>query len=871
MGLTVCKRFCGRCPCCQKTEGMNMWHTPPSPHTAQEMEGNQKKETSPKLGIETTNEGEITTNPPALRTVSNVHVGGEETPGVGEKVLPYGERAGRRGHEEPIDTQYEKRLQGTENYYFIQTFNIREEAGAPYKSDRGTLSTSPKGESLETDSREETGAPYKSDRGTLSTSPKGESLETDSREETGAPYKSDRGTLSTSPKGESLETDSREETGAPCKSDRGTLSTSPKGESLETDSREETGAPYKSDRGTLSTSPKGESLETDSREETGAPYKSDRGTLSTSPKGESLETDSREETGAPYKSDRGTLSTSPKGESLETDSREETGAPYKSDRGTLSTSPKGESLETDSREETGAPDKSQENVLNSSSNGLQPLDHVDHVDHLLPPGNSQGQLTLGYNTQVDLSPPDSGLPRNDPKERRNGMSRAAKVSKYYYKPRSMEDLEVQKGEELEVIDTCGDWIIARKTTSNGGTRTGYIPKTFLADAGSVDAEDWYFGPLKRMDAKRFLLQKQNQTGSFLVWRNEEVDSYYLSVRVDMVVRHYKIHQSPISFYLVERASFQTIASLVLYYQHHCDGLCAQLEMPCVKLDLPSTASLCYTTVDHLEIHPNSINKMKQLGRGSFGLVWLATWNGTTEVAIKELQVSAESLQSSLYGEAETMWKLSHERLLKLYAVCLQTKPVFIVTEYMINGTLRRYLRGHGAARDLELHQLMDFAVQISQGMDYMEKKGCVHRDLRAENILLSAMMSCKIGDFGLARFMDSSSIQISADAKIPIKWMAPEVFQTQKYSSKSDVWSFGILLVEIMTYGHLPFPDKSNGQYVQEILAKRPLPTPNCPNEVSNIMKMCWRQQPSLRPSFSELESYLMELLTPILTEETVE
>ncbi|XP_053316508.1 tyrosine-protein kinase SRK3-like [Spea bombifrons] len=474
----------------------------------------------------------------------------------------------------------------------------------------------------------------------------------------------------------------------------------------------------------------------------------------------------------------------------------------------------------------------------------------------------------------------SEVPRDLKDERNEGRSSASRrpsepkrfsqVSIYPYRARSPEDLTVEKGELLLVIDRRGDWLIAKKLTQNG--EAGYIHRSYLADVGSLEAEDWYFGPLKRMDAKRYLLQNENQTGSFLVWKNEDLDCYYLSVRVDAVVRHYRIRQNSVSFYLVERASFRTLSRLVEYYSVASDGLCARLENPCVKLDLPSLTTLSHTTVDNLEIPPTAVTKISQLGRGSTGCVWLGLWNETTKVAIKEFKVTPELLQRSLYGEAETMWKLNHRRLLKLYAVCLQSKPVFIVMEYMKNGTLRTFLRAHQKERDLDLHQLIDFAVQIAEGMKYMEQQGCVHRDLRTENVLLSAMMSCKIGDFGLARFMDSSYITMSADSKIPIKWMAPEVFHMSKYSSKSDVWSFGVLLVEIMTYGKIPFPDKTNLDYVQIITSgKSPPPPEDCPEDIANLMKTCWIQELALRPSFSKIESYVMDLLKPSFGEDTME
>ncbi|XP_040203965.1 tyrosine-protein kinase SRK3-like [Rana temporaria] len=464
------------------------------------------------------------------------------------------------------------------------------------------------------------------------------------------------------------------------------------------------------------------------------------------------------------------------------------------------------------------------------------------------------------------------VPGKGQAERLVRFSRNTKVSTYSYKPRSTEDLEVRKGEALEVLEEQGTWILARTLKDNGEVKTGYIPRTFLANAGSLEAEDWYFDLGTKMDAKRYLMQEQNGTGSFLVWKKKDEDYYYLSVREGSEVRNYRIQEFNDSYYLGQRVSFPTIKDLVQYYHEKQDGLCTKLDKPCVKLDLPPVDSISYTMVDQLEIDPTSIEKVQKLGRGQFGMVWLGLWNGTTEVAIKELQVTAESLQKSLQEEAKTMWRLNHERLLKLYAVCLKSQPVFIVTEYMKNGTLKRYLRDHQKLRDLEFHQLVDFAVQISQGMDYMEQIGCVHRDLRSENILLSAMMSCKIGDFGLARFMESSSIAVSAGAQIPIKWTAPEVFQHQKYSNKSDVWSFGVLLGEIMTYGKLPFPDKSNGDYRKDILDGKHLEPPSESHpEVSHIMEMCWRYQSSSRPSFAEVEGFLMDLLNPILVDDIVE
>ncbi|KAJ1158797.1 hypothetical protein NDU88_011470 [Pleurodeles waltl] len=456
----------------------------------------------------------------------------------------------------------------------------------------------------------------------------------------------------------------------------------------------------------------------------------------------------------------------------------------------------------------------------------------------------------------------------DHKDGGGGLQRQSHyVSIYSYLPRTTQDLRLQKGEAFEVLQEQGPWLYVQQ-----GGKEGYVPRAFSASADSLEAKEWFFGKLTRLDAKRFLMLPENADGAFLVWWNEEVNCYYLSVRIRKLVRHYQIATSDKSFYLVQRKKFHSLEKLVKYYSKNADGLCTKLELPCVKLEAPSLPSLSHHTIGHLEIQPHSIEKIKKLGSGSFGDVWLAKWNGTAEVAIKELRVSVESMQNKLHDEAETMWKLDHPRVLKLYAVCLSTDPVFIVTEYMKNGSLQKYLKGHRLRKDLEYIALVDFAIQIAQGMNYMESMHCIHCDLRSENILLTEMLSCKIGDFGLASFTDNASIQLFPEMKLPIKWMAPEVFESQRYSSKSDVWSFGVLLVEIMTYGEIPFPDRTNEAYIKGLLQGSPLPTPqDCPEGMAGIMKLCWTRERTQRPSFKDLEKNLTKLIDEGLVEDTVQ
>lgn len=161
------------------------------------------------------------------------------------------------------------------------------------------------------------------------------------------------------------------------------------------------------------------------------------------------------------------------------------------------------------------------------------------------------------------------------------------------------------------------------------------------------------------------------------------------------------------------------------------------------------------------------------------------------------------------AEAQLMKKLQHEKLIKLYAVCTTEEPIYIVTELMKNGSLLDYLKS-SKARQVKLPKLNDFAVQIASGMCYLEEMSYIHRDLAARNVLVCHKETVvKIADFGLARVIKEEEYEARIGAKFPLKWTAPEAINFGKFSTKSDVWSFGILLTELITYGQTPYPGLS--------------------------------------------------------------
>uniref|UniRef100_A0A3B4AX92 Protein kinase domain-containing protein n=1 Tax=Periophthalmus magnuspinnatus TaxID=409849 RepID=A0A3B4AX92_9GOBI len=158
--------------------------------------------------------------------------------------------------------------------------------------------------------------------------------------------------------------------------------------------------------------------------------------------------------------------------------------------------------------------------------------------------------------------------------------------------------------------------------------------------------------------------------------------------------------------------------------------------------------------------------------------------------------------------------------------------------------------------------LLSASLDVCQGMEYLENNSFIHRDLAARNCLVNDSMVVKVSDFGMTRYVLDDQYTSSSGAKFPVKWSPPEVFNFCKYSSKSDVWSFGVLMWEVFTEGRMPFEQNSNHEVVTMVMHGHRLYRPKLASEIIyGLMQKCWHERPDKRPSFKELASQIDGIL----------
>ncbi|XP_044041108.1 tyrosine-protein kinase receptor TYRO3 [Siniperca chuatsi] len=277
------------------------------------------------------------------------------------------------------------------------------------------------------------------------------------------------------------------------------------------------------------------------------------------------------------------------------------------------------------------------------------------------------------------------------------------------------------------------------------------------------------------------------------------------------------------------------------------------------------------------VERNKLTLGKELGKGEYGSVYEGVFTPDEgmdiKVAVKTMRVGIHS-QEDLYEflrEAEIMQNFDHENVVRLLGVTLQREqdslPVpLVILPYMKHGDLRRFLIAtrYGDLPMFVPHQsLLRFMIDIASGMDYLSSQGFLHRDLAARNCMLGNDLRVCVADFGLSKKIYSSNYYRQKVAiRVPIKWMAMESLSESVYTTKSDVWSFGVTMWEIVTRGRTPYPGVHNHELLDLLLSGHRLKPPEeSDDKLYEVMQSCWDKEPTRRPGFRELGETLKGLL----------
>uniref|UniRef100_A0A1I8C3K1 Tyrosine-protein kinase n=1 Tax=Meloidogyne hapla TaxID=6305 RepID=A0A1I8C3K1_MELHA len=403
------------------------------------------------------------------------------------------------------------------------------------------------------------------------------------------------------------------------------------------------------------------------------------------------------------------------------------------------------------------------------------------------------------------------------------------------------------------------------SVNSGGNygQIGWVPSIYIAPANSMDKHSWYHGKITRIGAEQLLSSGIN--GSFLVRESEtNPGQFSISLRHEGTVYHYRINcDENLRLFITDTAKFKTLGELIHHHSVAASGLICALQYPVNKRQAnvgsghPSSLfSLSPTQPDEWEVDREQIVMKKKLGMGQYGDVYEALWLPFNRTVAEDQMALPDFL-----AEAAILKELHHENLVELLGVCTREAPYFIICDFMSRGNLLDFLR-QSEKEDLPCEKLLHMSTQVAAGMAYLESRNFIHRDLAARNCLINDDFVVKVADFGLARFMTDDTYTAHAGAKFPIKWTAPEGLAYNTFSTKSDVWAFGVLLWEIFSYGMAPYPGVELGSVIGLLEKNFRLERPtDCPDSVHRLMLQCWQWSPSDRPRFHNLHKSLYSLL----------
>uniref|UniRef100_A0A674NL82 Tyrosine-protein kinase n=1 Tax=Takifugu rubripes TaxID=31033 RepID=A0A674NL82_TAKRU len=410
---------------------------------------------------------------------------------------------------------------------------------------------------------------------------------------------------------------------------------------------------------------------------------------------------------------------------------------------------------------------------------------------------------------------------------------------------------------------------------------------------------WFHGAITREDSEPRLQNGVRPNGKFLV-RQRDQSSYALCIIHEGQVMHYRIDQDQIGkLSIPDGKKFDTLWQLVEHYSYKPDGLLHILTEPCPRhagenvgpllpRDHPSLRFSLVSLVvinfmlsyampmdtevyespyaDPDELRSSTVDRSQlfledgELGSGNFGTVMKGIYKmRKTEksVAVKILKNDDNnaSVREEMLREANVMQQLDNPYIVRMIGIC-EAESLMLVMELADLGPLHKFLQKH------KYENITELVHQVSMGMRYLEEHKFVHRDLAARNVLLVTQHYAKISDFGLSKAVaeEKNYYKAKGHGKWPVKWYAPECINYFKFSSKSDVWSFGVLMWEAFSYGQKPYKGMKGNEVMQMIESGQRMDAPvNCPSEMYDLMRACWTYKVEGRPEFTVVEPRLRE------------
>ncbi|EZA52311.1 Insulin receptor [Ooceraea biroi] len=280
-----------------------------------------------------------------------------------------------------------------------------------------------------------------------------------------------------------------------------------------------------------------------------------------------------------------------------------------------------------------------------------------------------------------------------------------------------------------------------------------------------------------------------------------------------------------------------------------------------------------SSLDQWEIPRDRVVINRKIGEGAFGTVYggeaLISNKGWLAVAVKTLKVGSSTDEKlDFLSEVEVMKRFQHKNIIELLGVCIKCEPVLTIMEFMLYGDLKTYLlarrhlvndRSYEDSDEISNKKLTNMAIDVARALSYLAQLKYVHRDIASRNCLVNAQRVVKLGDFGMTRAMyENDYYKFNRKGMLPVRWMSPESLALGIFTPASDVWSFGVLLYEIVTFGSFPFQGMSNNEVLSHVKAGNCLTVPKkVKPQLESLMYSCWNVDHTTRPTAPEIVDYL--------------